>query len=449
LNVILVVSDTFRYDHLGANGNKRIVTPNLDRFAKEALVFDRCYPASFPTIPARADIHTGRLTFTYRGWQPLAQEEVTLAQTLHDGGYNTMAVVDVPFFAREGYGYDRGFDDFVYVRGQRAGAEMANTVRERRYEVDHCAPGTFFTAERWLQQHYKEKFFLYVDAWDPHEPWDAPNWYTEIYRPDYDGRAVIPPYGKWKEAGMKKEDVETGHDCYCGEITMVDRWFGRLMDTLRLLRIEEETTVIFTSDHGFYFGEHGYFGKAVMDQQRVLALREFTAAAQFFRSPLYEEVTHVPLMIRSPDVRPGRRDSLASVSDIMPTILDFAGVPIPKTVQSSSLVPLVKGEAKAVHDSVVTSMPLYNTGEHTRVVDQFDRRIAEVSPSTITSKNWTLLYALKGEPVELYDLASDPKQEENVFDAHKDVAKKLHAEFVDCLRKNKAEKRLIDARVSL
>jgi len=77
---------------MGANGNRRIVTPNLDRFAKEALVFDRCYPASFPTIPARADIHPGRLTFTYRGWQPLAQEEVTLAQTLHDGGYNKVIV---------------------------------------------------------------------------------------------------------------------------------------------------------------------------------------------------------------------------------------------------------------------------------------------------------------------------------------------------------------------
>ena len=445
MNIIVIVSDTLRRDHIGAYGNDRIVTPDLNRFAQKAFIFDRCYAASFPTVPARADLFTGKLTFTYMGWQPLPQNEISLAQLLQRQGYSTTAIVDTPFLHRDGYGYDRGFENFTYIRGQRGGPEMDDVRRECRYETDYCAPATFLTAERWLQQHHKEKFFLYIDTWDPHEPWDAPDWYTELYLPNYDGRqAAYPVYGDWRKAGMTKEDLEIAHACYCGEVTMVDRWFGRFLDTLELLGIDDQTAVIFTSDHGFYFGEHGYFGKAVMDNESLVP--ETSLDSKFYRSPLYGEVARVPLIVYAPSFSPGRSDALASLSDVTPTVLELAGAEIPGEVHGKSLTPIIKGEVGGVHDCVVTSSPLFNVGEHTKAVDAISRMVVEPSPSTITTKDWALLYASEGEPVELYHLTSDPGQEKNLFDERRDVAEGLLDKFTTLLKNVNTEPRLVHPR---
>src|SRR2546422_993494 len=107
-----------RRDPPGAYGNRSIRTPNLDRFARDAVVFDSQLISSFPTMPARADFLTGRFAYTFMGWEPLPQDIETLPALLSEAGYLTMGVVDTPFFIREGYGYDRGFDDFIWIRGQ-------------------------------------------------------------------------------------------------------------------------------------------------------------------------------------------------------------------------------------------------------------------------------------------------------------------------------------------
>ncbi|HDM88549.1 MAG TPA: hypothetical protein ENG65_00970, partial [Candidatus Bathyarchaeota archaeon] len=118
MNILLLVSDTFRRDHLGCYGNREIKTPRLDWLASRSIVFNRCYTCSFPTVPCRADLFTGRWTFTYHGWQPLPLEEKVLAQILSENGYNTMGVADTPFLVKDGFHYDRGFKDFIWVRGQ-------------------------------------------------------------------------------------------------------------------------------------------------------------------------------------------------------------------------------------------------------------------------------------------------------------------------------------------
>src|SRR5207248_2325350 len=110
----------FRRDHLGAYGNSTIRTPHLDRLAASSIVFDQHRISSFPTMPARADFLTGRFSFTFMGWEPLPPELDTLPAMLSRAGYLTMGVVDTPFFIRDGYGYDRGFDDFIWVRGPRS-----------------------------------------------------------------------------------------------------------------------------------------------------------------------------------------------------------------------------------------------------------------------------------------------------------------------------------------
>src|SRR4028119_2221407 len=108
-NVVVIVSDTFRRDHLGAFGNTYIHTPHLDEFARSSVVFDRHVVSSFPTMPARADILTGTFSYTHMGWEPLPRRLSTLPEVLSRAGYTTMGVVDTPFYIRNGFGDQRGF----------------------------------------------------------------------------------------------------------------------------------------------------------------------------------------------------------------------------------------------------------------------------------------------------------------------------------------------------
>ncbi len=454
MNIILIVSDTFRRDHLGCYGNAWIRTPYLDRLAQQSIVIERCYAASFPTVPNRSDLLTGKYNFTYLGWRPLPQDEITLSQLLTSEGYVTAGIVDTPFYLRDGYGYDRGFLDFVWLRDQRSGKARNDVVYARRYEEDHFAATTMSVAEKWLELHRKDKFFLLVDTWDPHEPWDPPAHYVELYLDDYDGQpAPWPSYWYWKEAGLSEEDVKRAHAHYCAEITMVDRAIGRLLERIDSLGLIEDTAIIFTSDHGFYFGEHGIFGKGLYRSQHGFRVGpeitergtlEFTfrcpetgrltvGNAQWYRSPLYEEVTRIPLIIHLPQAEAKRIDALVSPPDLMPTILELAGVEVPETVQGHSLVPLLRDEHTKVHDFVVTSWPLHEEGAILKVVDDVGRSTTEVLPSTITNGEWTLLCSVQGQPVELYHTATDPEQRRNVFEGNEGVARKLHSEFVGFL----------------
>jgi arylsulfatase A-like enzyme len=422
MNIVLIVSDTFRRDHLGCYGNAWIRTPNLDCLAQDAHVFERCYAASFPTVPCRADLLTGKYDFAYLGWAPLPKDEITLPKLLSQHDYRTAAVVDTPFYVRDGYGYDRGFDDFLWVQGQLPLSEHAAMARAWRYEQDRFAPTTLGMAEGWLEQHRNEKFFLLVDTWDPHEPWDAPEHYVQMYLPDDDGSDPGHPcYWSWKEAGLSERDVERAHAHYSAEITMVDRAVGGLVERLHSLGLLNDTAIIFTSDHGFYFGEHDLLGKARLRDDR------------WHWSPLYDEVACTPLIMRLPREKGVRIDALVSTPDIMPTILELAGVEVSESVQACSLLPLLRRQTHQVHDVVVTSWPLYNPGQRIRVVDDMERGVVEPLPSTIRDQEWTLIYATESQPAELYNTDSDPGQMHNILEGNEEIGRSLHAKFVELL----------------
>lgn len=455
-NVILIVSDTFRRDHLGYSGNAQMRTPHLDRFAEQATVFDYAFPSSFPTVPARADLMTGRHTFTYLGWSPLPRDEVTLAQLMSDAGYHTFGVTDVPFLLRHGYGYDRGFSDFHWVRGQLMGPTRDNVTTKWRNESDRFAPTTMRIAGEWLEQHYDDKFFLYVDTWDPHEPWQPPKHYIDLYDKKFrDETAAYPTYWNWKEAGYTQRDIDIAHTLYCAEITMVDRAIGGLLERVESLGLMDNTIICFVSDHGFYFGEHGLWGKGrykseqgnylgpVQDKSNPKITLKYRLddsneivsdlRGEWYRGPLYEEITRVPFMVHVPDLERKRSDALVCLPDIVPTILDLAGIDIPERVQAKSLAGLLAGEQDAVRDFVVSSWPMYAPGQRIRVVDDEERNMRENQPSTIRNANWSMLYSIAGEPVELYNMIDDPGQKHNVFADHIDVAEHLHQQLLDYL----------------
>jgi arylsulfatase A-like enzyme len=426
-NVVLIVCDTFRRDHLGAYGNPLMRTPHLDAMASRSVVFDHHVVSSFPTMPARADILTGRFAYTFMGWEALPMGLQTLPGILTASGYLTTAVVDTPFFIRGGYGYDRGFDDFIWIRGQGDDTrphERADARLTWKAESDRLVARTMTAAEEWLERHYKEPFFLYVDSWDPHEPWDAPDYYTALYKRDYDGRRLYPTYGKWRDAGLTEEDVATAHATYCGEVTMVDRWVGRLLEKIEVLGLTDNTIVMFTSDHGFFFGEHGLFGKAEWfhDPEAVVAedanVPEWLTESWLLTvgwSPLYQELTRIPLLVQLPGGKAGRREAMTTAPDLAPTILDLVGLEKPAGVQGSSFKQaLLSGEAH--RPFVVSSWPLYFAeGEMTTAVDSRPRRIASYMPMTVTTQHRSLILGGASEPPELFNLDEDPREARNVW----------------------------------
>jgi arylsulfatase A-like enzyme len=291
---------------------------------------------------------------------------------------------------------------------------------------------------RWLERHYKEDFFLYIDTWDPHEPWDAPSYYTELYWPDYDGEVIQPVYGKWRDLpGFTEEKLKKAHASYCGEITMVDTWVGYFLRQVENMGLMEKTAIFFTSDHGTYFGEHdGIFGKMIYEKlpDGTYPLLEdwnrLDQGGRWAHSPLYEELVRAPLLIYVPGVPPGSYNQLTSAVDVMPTALDIIGEEIPSFVEGESLLAKMRDSSSTGREFVISTIPFANPGDPVRSVDNFLRMLQAPTVTTVTAGDWSLLYTTNDGVSELYNLAVDPKQEKNVIYSHPEVARELHRYLV-------------------
>ncbi len=461
MNVIWIVADTFRQDHLGVYGNTDIRTPSLDALAARSTRFDRHYAAGFPTMPTRADHATGRWTMSFMGWEPLPDGVETLAELLAADGVHTAAMVDTPFYLRSGMNYDRGFQTFFIYRGQpysvvappKGGRESLDAREAWRFESDRNVAQTMTRAMQWLELHYKEDFFLYLDTWDPHEPWDAPSYYTELYMPGYDGEVVNPVYGRWPGAGgYTQEKVDKAYASYCGEITMVDTWIGRLLRLVENMDLMEKTAIVFTSDHGFYFGEHdGLFGK--MTFVKLPDGSTYTGGGTepgWDFSPLYEELTLVPLVVYVPGATPGAYGGLTSAVDVMPTVLEVMGREIPAWVEGSSLLQRMNDPSTNGRDYTVTTVPFANPEDDVHSVDSVRRRLVHSSTvTTVTTDEWSLLYSDEEGRSELYNLKSDPSQLNNIISAEAETAKDVHRLLVEFMRETNLPDRLIKPRLDL
>lgn len=464
MNVIWVISDTLRRDHIGAYGNKEIITPSIDTFAAKSVRFDRHYIAGFPTMPTRADYLTGRWTMSYMQWEPLFKDEILLPEILASNGINTAAIVDTPFYVRVNMNYDQGFRTFCEIPGQlnlqwhegRQGEKghvlhsiYGGDIRaDWRYESDYFASQTFIKAMEWLERHYQEDFLLYIDTWDPHEPWDPPQYYRELYWPGHDGDQAMPIYGYWpKTPGLTEEKVKKAHASYCGEVTMVDTWFGYLMRKIENLGLLDNTVIIFTSDHGYYFGEHGgLLGKMVFARDKKTGM---PLNGVWSHSPFYEEVTHTPLLIYMPGVAPTAYQGLTSAVDLMPTVLDIMGQEIPSRVQGKSLLPMIKDSSVPGREYLISAHPFLNVNDNLRSVDGTLRTTEKDSTATVTIEEWTLLYNTEPGMSELYNINSDPKQLKNIINEQPDKARELHKLLIDYMRETNLAEHLLKPRLEL
>jgi arylsulfatase A-like enzyme len=288
------------------------------------------------------------------------------------------------------------------------------------------------SAEKWLELNYDQhdRWFLHVDTFDPHEPWDPPRWYTDLYDPGWQG-GEIPGVAYVQNRAkhpseLTKEQLKHLRALYAGEVSLVDRWVGRLLEKVGDLGLFEDTLIIFTSDHGTYLGEHGWIGK---------------------RGQLYEEVAHIPLIIRPPDslgCAANRTSALVQPTDLMPTILDLANKEIPEGVQGKTLLPIMRGQKDKERDIAVSSPGLAGP------------RLPKI---TVTSDEWVLLADMVNPPEEgkagkyprppreieseLYHLPSDIKQERNLNKTESNQAEELRDKMIKFLKQMRAKQEII------
>ena len=455
MNVIVIMSDSFRSDHLGCYGNPWIHTPNLDQFAQRAAIFDRYYIGSYPTVPARWDLCTGRYGFPFRGWQPLAPDDLTLAQILGQQGVHTQMIWDTPMLGTHDYNYTRGFKGLEFVRGQKGDGWITDPtlpIRQpaqphkvknmagldsylrnhynRQYEREYCSPRTLSAAMDWLEgNHAHDSFFLWIDMWDPHEPFDCPLYdYARYADLAYQGDQMLyPHYGR--PTYMSEAELRNARALYAGNVTLVDRWMGEFLRLAERLGLFEDTLIIWLSDHGHLFGEHNLQGKPGAEL-----------------GMLYEITARVPMLVYHPDgLGAGQRvPGLVQPVDLLPSILDFVDVPTPASVQGKSFWPLVTGTQEQIHDYAFSSRFPPTAGDASYVPVQgaiFDGWVGSdriVEPSTVTNADWALICAPQGGPSELYDLHSDPIQARNVISQHPAVAQEMRKAWLEFLQAHDA-----------
>ncbi len=303
--------DTTRADHLGCYGHSQDTSPNLDKLAAESVLYTRALAPSSWTLPSHASLFTGKFSSSHgaqydpegplqlldaiqgsKEWEVyrargLAQNEVTLAQTLRNEGYKTGAVLGGPWLKKV-FGMNKGFDYYDDDEIGTVNGRLARQINNR--------------AVKWIEQSLGKEFFLFLNYFDPHSPYGAPEGFGAKF---LEGNDI--PKGR-------EPSLEELFALYDGEIFYMDYYIGQLIQKLKDLKIYENTMIIVTADHGELMGEHGKFGHG---------------------NYLYQEELHVPFFVKYPrgEVLPSRSGTRVQLNDIFAMILERVGIPAPPGIQ--------------------------------------------------------------------------------------------------------------------
>ena len=440
-NLVLVIIDSLRTDHVGAYGGEHSHTPNLNAFAHESLRFTAAHPESMPTVPARRAMFTGYRSFPFRHWHPvkglsptpgfqgIPRRQTTIAELLDRAGYLTAYVTDNPHTLSAPYDSLRSRFDVRreipgqlpvrhhprnpvgnrYVRRWMA-PEMRHerpdgrlreflTYRQRRRKTDDdwMAARVFKSGIDFLgDARGRRPFALIVDCFDPHEPWDPPYSVLKHYADVRPGQPQpVQPFHT--PSGLTSDNrpstLRRARALYAAEIEFVDLWFGHLMNEIDELRLTGDTWVMVMSDHGVMLGERGIIGKSHSNLQR--------------------ELNHIPMMIRHPrGARAGKStDYLASTHDVTPTLLGAAGLHIPRRIEGEDLSKIFRGH-KPKHRTYFTSAlndyVLACDGRWLLICHNQGRKDAA------------------GRGPKLYDLHRDPGQHHNVAHGNRKVIRGMY-----------------------
>ena len=389
----MIAVDSLRADRLGCYGYGRPTTPFIDAFAGRSAVFENCYAPSIPTQPSFTCTFTGQWSTTHgivahRGRWSLGKNAPFLPEFLQRAGYATAAVDNLaehhkPWFSR-------GFD--VCLNPREAGS-YPECFRFNELAVE------------WLKAHGRKPFFLFVHYWDPHTPYMPPVAYRDLFYssdPTVENRGSLDEFyrrplrswwttgwlgrmaSEWPDAaGAQVTDVEFVRSQYDAEVRCVDDGIQELLETIEKLGVAEETAVFVFSDHGEELGEHGIY---------------------FDHHGLYESDIRVPLIVRWPGVADegSRIRSLAQHTDLAPTVLEGAGLPVPRGMDGRSLLPIIRGGSDRDGGELLLS-----------------QECTWMAKWAVCEGGWKLIAALEpdfyGNPMlELYDLSGDPSEQRNL-----------------------------------
>jgi arylsulfatase A-like enzyme len=424
-NAIVVIIDSLRKDHIGAYGAEWAKTPSFDALAEESLLFSKAHPDAMPTIPARRAIHTGFRTWPTRpphyGWTPIPEDQATLAEILKSKGCSTYLVTDTYLqWRRSSMNFGRGFEVYRRIRGQEGDhykdpsviseewmrqrylidgkgtnvrQHLANVQGSRKSEEDWFAPKVFNNAIEVLEEAQKKRdpFFMVVDCFDPHEPWDPPEDYIRFYDPDgYTGKEPINDnYGP--DDYLTNKQLLRMRARYSAEVTMADRWLGEFLEKAHDLGVMENTLLIVISDHGHAFGEHGYTGKPPY--------------------ALWPELTDIVFIVRHPEGKEAgmASDFYVSTHDVVPTVLGFLDLKPPQPLHGQDLSVLFDGGQPEAR-------PHFTLGYGAFVCAR--------------DEHYVMFCRNDGAGARLYDVRTDPLQQRDLAEDDSDTVEKMFEEYV-------------------
>jgi arylsulfatase A-like enzyme len=492
MKTIFLLFDSLNRRSLECYGGTSIKTPNFRRLAERCITFDNHYVGSLPCMPARRDMHTGRLNFLHRGWGPLEPFDNSFAALMHKAGIYSHLVSDhYHYWGDGGATYHNRYDTYEFIRGQERDPwkAMVQPPWERFREMYHPKQ---FTQER-RHKHsahminresiceYKDfpsvrcfdagfeflegnreaqHWLLHLETFDPHEPFHAPEEFRKDYPTNYKGPIFdFPPYKRVAETVEECDELRAN---YAAIVALCDHELGRLLDYMDDHEMWDDTALVVTTDHGFLLGEHSWWSKNVM--------------------PCYDEVAHIPLFIHHPAFRSQagtRRKALTQTVDLMPTFLEMHGMDLPPEVTGVSLLPLLERETtvrEAAIYGVFGSAVNVTDGRYTLFLYPPEMHRAGLNQYTLMPMHMKELFALeelaearlapplpftKGAPVlrvpatpkspnyklhgpaaqhdtvtVMFDLANDPGQEHPITDAA--VHSRLCREMVRLMKQNDA-----------
>lgn len=414
-NVVVISIDTLRADHLGAWGETRPTSPRLDRVCAEAVVFRQAISQASITAPAHMSLFTSLHPSVHgvRNSYALARnvedegerdevlaalalddQALTMAQAFRAGGWRTAAFVGGGQLIGS-LGFERGFETWS--------ADLDNGMNANKGQ-----PFDGSLARAWIDEHAAEPFFLFLHTYIPHAPYLPPAPWNRDFNPGYEGDIPFdreaffaqPVKGErdrnrsfWRPVDADDpEDVRQLRALYAGEVRYADDSIGTLLDALEASGVWDRTILVVLSDHGEAFLEHDNFGHA---------------------GGLYEELVHVPLIVRVPGSTPRVVEDVVRTVDVMPTLLDLVGLPLPEQLEGTSLRPWIETgrgrELEAFSEQLTGTNPEPGTRSTSRAVRRSLRTRAWTYMSSGSEANRVeQLYDRGEDPTEQHDLSGDP-----------------------------------------
>ncbi len=403
--ILVIDLDTLRADHLGCYGYHRPTSPRIDQLASESYRFEWAYAQAPDTAPSHSSTFTSLYPsvhgVSYNGAR-LPDAVTTMAEVFSDAGYLTAAFVDGGFMIPE-FNLSQGFQHYAV-------SDWGGFYQFGQEAID------------WITEHADEKFFLWIHSYDVHADYYAPEPFRSFFIEGITPTPGFEPTVRELEVirrshfgpeplQLNAEDLAFTRARYDGGIRYADYWVGRILDQVRQLGLDERATILLLSDHGEEFQEHG--------------------SVQHDR--LYTTVTRIPLLLRPPGGIEGTViDTVVQALDLMPTLLDGAGIDPPSGLQGRSLMPLLRGEP-------LRDLPAISESPY------FGHRRA------VALGEYRLLAARGNDRRELYRFRQDPLEQAELSATHPEIANDLYVllerwqEAVDRRATGSAEMPALDA----